>query len=105
MATVMPARRPRAESFCIHEDAPSTADTEMNESAALQHDDEVDREDDAEDADGQESECSESSEEETAETSRHIQDDMDRLQDTFAGFRHKYRLIKRIGEGSDGPLP
>ncbi len=99
MATVIPARRHRAESFCIHEDAPSTADTEMNESA-LQEDDEAEQEDDlVEEADGHESEYSESSEEEAPESSHHIQQDMERLQNTFAGFRQKYRLIKRIGEG------
>lgn len=28
-----------------------------------------------------------------------VQNDMDQLQNTFPGFRQKYRLIKRIGEG------
>jgi cell division control protein 7 len=126
MATVVSARRRRpdsfraealAQSFRIHEDAPSTEDTEMNESP-LQDDDaeaepdadddvDVDAEQDGsepvdEDVDVQESEYSESSEDEAADDS-HFQQDMERLQNCFAGFRQKYRLIKRIGEGSHSP--
>ena len=70
----------------------------MNESA-LQEDDEPEQDDMGEEPDAQESECSESSDDEAVESS-HIQQDMERLQNTFAGFRQKYRLIKRIGEGS-----
>ncbi len=105
MATVVPARRRRPESFRaetqsfrIHEDAPSTQDTddtEMNESA-VQDDDEPDQED------AQESEDSESSEEDAPDDS-HFQQDMERLQNCFVGFRQKYRLIKRIGEGWHAP--
>lgn len=100
MATVMPAVGRRADSFSIHEDAQSTADTEMNESA-LQEDVEVDQEDDelAEDADGGESEYSESSDDETTCDSQVLRD-MEKLQNAFAGFRQNYRLIRRIGEGS-----
>jgi cell division control protein 7 len=102
MATVMPARRRRAESFRIHEDAPSTEDTEMNESA-LQDDDGADQDGEPLDEDGHESEYSESSEEDAPDDS-HFQADMEKLQDAFAGFRQKYRLIKRIGEGSRPPV-
>jgi cell division control protein 7 len=28
-----------------------------------------------------------------------VQDDMEKFQETFKGIRHRYRLIKRIGEG------
>lgn len=104
MATVVPARRRRADSFRtetqsfrIHEDVPSTEDTEMNESAP-QEDDDVEEEGDPVDEDGQKSEYSDSSEEEGAEDDRVIED-MEKLQNCFAGFRQKYRLIKRIGEG------
>ncbi|KAK4097047.1 kinase-like protein [Parathielavia hyrcaniae] len=105
MATVAPARRPRddlfqaeSQSFRIHEDAPSTGDTEMNESA-LQDDYEAKHGDDALEEDGQESEYSESSDDEVPENS-HIHHDMEKLQNCFSGFRQKYRLIKRIGEGT-----
>lgn len=91
--------RTEAQSFRIHEDVPSTEDTEMNESAP-QINDEVEQE--AELEDGQETEYSESSEDE-APADGHFQQDMERLQDSFAGFRQKYRLIKRIGEGSRLP--
>ncbi|KAK7409114.1 Cell division control protein 7 [Neonectria punicea] len=40
----------------------------------------------------------ESSEDETVD--RSVQADMDKLQSDFPGFRNKYRLIKRIGEGT-----
>ncbi|EAQ92102.1 hypothetical protein CHGG_00337 [Chaetomium globosum CBS 148.51] len=105
MATTIPASRRRAESlrtepqsFRIHEDVPSTEDTEMNESAPQVNDD-VEQETELLEEDGQESEYSESSEDE-APADGHFQQDMERLQDSFAGFRQKYRLIKRIGEGT-----
>lgn len=100
----MTARRRRADSFRIHEDAPSTEDTEMNESALLgdgagEPEGEL-ADDDGADCNG--TECSESSEDEAADD-RQIHYDMERLQNTFAGFRQNYRLIKRIGEGSHHP--
>jgi len=105
MATPMPARRRHAEtyqaetpSFTIHEDAPSTEDTEMNESA-LHDDDETERGVELLEEDGQESEYSESSDDGVPENS-YIQQDMEKLQNCLAGFRQRYRLIKRIGEGS-----
>ncbi len=87
------ARRRRADSFEIHEDVPSTEDTEMNdeipeEEAIMEHE---------EDIEDQESNYSDSSEDEPID--RTVQDDMERLQDCFPRFREKYRLIKRIGEG------
>jgi hypothetical protein len=51
-----------------------------------------------EDADDQESNYSESSEEEAVVDSN-IAHDMEKLANTYPGFRHRYRLIKRIGEG------
>jgi cell division control protein 7 len=106
MATVMPARRRRPESFQaeavsfrIHEDAPSTEDTEMNESALQDEEADPDAdllEDEEED---EESDYSKSSDDEVPDSSN-VQQDMERLQNCFVGFRQKYRLIKRIGEGS-----
>lgn len=54
----------------------------------------------------QQAEEEENGEEDDGETSedepidRGVQADMDKLQDDFPGFADKYRLIKRIGEGS-----
>ncbi len=45
---------------------------------------------------GPESEESDSNEELVDQT---VQEDMEKLQSAFPGFRDKYRLIKRIGEG------
>ncbi len=136
MATLVSARRRRAESFRaepfgqqqqsfrIHEDAPSTEDTEMHDSPRQDEDDELDDHDDHDDRDEDgeddvdddddtehqhngsepvdedaESEYSESSEEDAPDDG-HFQQDMERLQNCFVGFRQKYRLIKRIGEGT-----
>lgn len=99
MAAAM--HRPAEDTFDIHEDA-RTEDTEVMV--------------DEEDLDGQdatiigepeeeevveevieEEEEDESSEDEHVESS--VQADMDRLQEDFPGFRDRYKLIKRIGEG------
>ncbi|KAJ4286196.1 Cell division control protein 7 [Collariella sp. IMI 366227] len=98
----MPARRHRAdsfraESFRIHEDVPSTEDTEMNESAL--HDDEMGHDAEQADEDGQESDEDESSEDDAPDDSQ-ITHDMEKLQKAFHNFRSNYRLIKRIGEGT-----
>ncbi len=93
MATIT-SRRRREEPFHIHEDAPSTADTEMNEDPREEEDGDVEQEENAE---GQQSEYDDSSEDEQVDGT--VQEDMERLQDSFPGFREKYRLIKRIGEG------
>ncbi len=52
----------------------------------------------ADDARVPESEDSESDDDEPI--NRAVQEDMEKLQNAFPGFRDKYRLIKRIGEGS-----
>ncbi|KAK0736696.1 kinase-like domain-containing protein [Apiosordaria backusii] len=107
MATLTPTppRRRRGESFRIHEDVPSTEDTEMNEHDF--HDEEADdreAEHDVEQVEEQEQEEQESEYTESSDdditVDRDIQYDMDKLQDSFPGFRSKYRLIKRIGEGT-----
>jgi cell division control protein 7 len=104
MTTIAPARRRLAEDpFQIHEDVPpSTQDTDMNEHEGVEEDEEAEGEP-MEDADDQESNYSESSEEE-AVVDTNIQHDMEKLANTYPGFRHRYRLIKRIGEGML-PLP
>ena len=91
MATV--TRHRRVDSFDIHEDVPSTEDTEMNEEIQ-EEDGGMEQDDDVED---QESIFSDSSEDEPVDGQ--VQDDMDRLQDCFPRFRERYKLIKRIGEG------
>lgn len=91
-------RSRRAESFRIHEDVPSTEDTQVNEDVMeMDEDDEeeyLNRQNKEED---QQSELSDSSEDEAMDTN--VQIDMEKLQNCFPGFKHKYRLIKRIGEG------
>lgn len=66
----------------------------MNDEVA--QDGEEDDANQADDLDDQESNYSESSDE---DVDANVQLDMERLQDCFPGFRSKYRLIKRIGEG------
>lgn len=95
MATAM--LRPMEDSFDIHEDA-RTEETEV-----MVDEDEVDGQDAAtivgepEGEEEAEEEEEESSDDEHVESS--VQTDMDRLQEDFPGFRDRYRLIKRIGEG------
>lgn len=93
-------RRRRAEdSFQIHEDVPSTGDTQVDdESMADEQEEYEDEEDHHGEAEDQQSVISGSSAEEVIDTN--VQVDMEKLQNTFPGFRHKYRLIKRIGEGT-----
>lgn len=43
-------------------------------------------------------------EEEESDEEEILDDDMRRLQDAFPGFRRKYKLIKRIGEGLWAPM-
>ncbi|KAK0610953.1 kinase-like domain-containing protein [Immersiella caudata] len=99
MTTVAPARRVQAEyPFEIHEDVPpSTQDTDMSTHEEMEADEEAEGEQ-PEDADDQQSNYSESFEEEVVDGN--IQQDMEKLANTYPGFRHRYRLIKRIGEGT-----
>ncbi|KAL0940108.1 cell cycle protein [Colletotrichum truncatum] len=95
MATA--TRKRSREAFEIHEDPPHarTEDTEMVPGS--EHQTEVEEDDDADDA---ENDCSDESSDEDDIVDSTVQRDMERLQDCFPGFRHKYRLIKRIGEGT-----
>jgi cell division control protein 7 len=85
------------DSFDIHEDA-RTEETEV-----MVDEDEVDGQDATTVGEPEEEEVvaeeeeEESSEDEHVETS--VQADMERLQEDFPGFRDRYKLIKRIGEG------
>ncbi|KAK1960785.1 kinase-like protein [Colletotrichum sublineola] len=96
MATA--TRRRSREAFEIHQDPPHarTEDTEMMADSE-QHTEELDQDEEADDVENDPSD--ESSDEDDVVDSG-VQRDMDRLQDTFPGFRQKYRLIKRIGEGT-----
>ncbi|KAH0489458.1 hypothetical protein TgHK011_009886 [Trichoderma gracile] len=105
MATAM--LRPVEDGFDIHEDA-RTEETEVmvdeddvdGQDAATIGEPEVEEEpaEEEEEEEEQEEEEEESSDEEQVESS--VQADMDRLQQDFPGFRDRYRLIKRIGEGT-----
>lgn len=46
----------------------------------------------------------EDEDEDESEEEEILDDDMRRLQDAFPGFRRKYKLIKRIGEGMYRPV-
>jgi cell division control protein 7 len=91
-------RRRAEENFRIHEDVPSTEDTQVNDESMADEQEDYDEDDDQQgEADDQQSDDSGSSAEEVVDTN--VQIDMEKLQNSFPGFRHKYRLIKRIGEG------
>ncbi|EJP71030.1 cell division control protein [Beauveria bassiana ARSEF 2860] len=97
------AMHQRAEIFDIHEDA-ATEETEMmlddehiQELDRATHDEEEILEGEKEEGE-QRVEYDDSSEEDNIEDS--VQADMDKLQRDFPGFHDKYRLIKRIGEGT-----
>lgn len=62
---------------------------ELSEEEVAEEEEEEMEEDEAED---------ESSDDEAVDSA--VQGDMDRLQSDFPDFRKRYRLIKRIGEGS-----
>jgi cell division control protein 7 len=93
-------RRRRAASFEIHEDVPSTEDAEMMRDD-VQRSEAYTEEPEEADEDMQEADGDSESGEETVEDG--VQIDMEKLQDSFPGFRQKYRLIKRIGEGLRSP--
>lgn len=106
-------RRRRPHDFDIHEDGPSTEDTEMN-TDALGEEAEIEeyaQEGVAQDEQGQELDADQETEQDQEEgvdeddeddmsEEEVLDEDMRKLQDAFPGFRRKYRLIKRIGEGT-----
>lgn len=96
-------RRHTEEPFDIHEDA-RTEETEVMAEDDVRTEEAIppteELEPDTQEEEGLEEEdddAEESSEDEAVD--RGVQDDMDKLQSDFPGFRDKYRLIKRIGEG------
>ncbi|KAI0157147.1 kinase-like protein [Hypoxylon sp. FL1284] len=107
-------RRVAKEPFQIHEDAYVNGTSEAEEptqSQSLQTDeqydenedhddplaeDEEDQENPAEDEDG----CETDSSDDSDEIDLSVQHDMDKLEATFPSCKGKYRLIKRIGEGT-----
>lgn len=111
MATATRRRQPN--DFDIHEDGPSTEDTEMNTDGAGEEEveeeeyaDEVEveaeepgDEEQIQDPEGEPESEQEQPEDEFSEDEA-MDEDMRKLQDAFPGFKHKYRLIKRIGEGT-----
>lgn len=122
-------RRRRPDDFQIHQDGPSTEDTEMNTDVVGGREEEyLDDEDqdqdqeqeqeqgkergaraarrDVDEEEDEEPELDEDEEdEEESDEEEILDDDMRRLQDAFPGFRRKYKLIKRIGEGVWNPTP
>ncbi|XP_044717691.1 kinase [Hirsutella rhossiliensis] len=95
-----------AESFEIHEDARTEETVVMADDEAASAGSEEPRPDDDDDNQGEATETQEmeadeeqqGSEDDRVESS--VQADMDRLQRDYPGFKEKYRLIKRIGEGT-----
>ena len=67
-------------------------DVRTEETEVMEDDEGLDQDQEEEDDDDDEA-----SDEEQIESS--VQADMDKLTEDFPGFRDKYRLIKRIGEG------
>ncbi|KAI0010727.1 kinase-like protein [Xylariaceae sp. FL0662B] len=104
-------RRLVKEAFQIHEDEPivTTSDVEESTQSHTQYadDDEYDDplEEEAEDEEQEnhvveEDDCDTDSSDDGDEIDLSVQQDMDKLQDTFPSFKDHYRLIKRIGEGT-----
>lgn len=118
MATATRRRGPH--DFDIHEDGPSTEDTEMNTDAlgedaevdedaqegAPQHEQEQEQDlgADQETEQDQDEGVDEEDEDDMSEEEV-LDEDMRKLQDAFPSFRRKYRLIKRIGEGTRATNP
>ncbi|KAL7620101.1 Cell division control protein 7 [Parahypoxylon ruwenzoriense] len=102
------------EPFHIHEDDANPAETSDVEGSTRSHNQRTEDEYDdhgeplAGDADDDEQEnhpeeedgCETDSSEDSDEIDLCVQHDMDKLQATFLDFKDKYRLIKRIGEGT-----
>ncbi|KAI6088369.1 kinase-like protein [Hypoxylon rubiginosum] len=106
-------RRVAKEPFQIHEDqyTRDTSDVEESQSQTIRGDEQYDENDDhedmlAEDEEEQENPadddegCETDSSEDSDEIDLTVQHDMDKLEATFPSFKEKYRLIKRIGEGT-----
>ncbi|CRK29385.1 hypothetical protein BN1723_018397, partial [Verticillium longisporum] len=98
-------RRRAGDAFEIHEDVPRTEDTEMMVESELRTEEAVPEEvpeevPDDKYADSEYPSDGSSLTSEEPEVDSGVQQEMDRLQEVFPGFRNQYRLIKRIGEGT-----
>jgi cell division control protein 7 len=80
--------------FEIHEDGPETDNVTPEEHYASE-----DEDGDDQDQDEEQDRYSEDSDGSDGIVDASVQEDMDRLQDTFKGIRDRFRLINRIGEG------
>ena len=101
MSTTVRRRRP--EEFQIHEDVPSSEDTQMNTDALAEEEEEEDAEQDEQEEE-QEPELEE--DEEESDGDEDMDEELRTLQNAFPpGFKQKYRLQKRIGEGKSRPRP
>ena len=99
MATAATRRFKPPTSFTIREDTPTEDD---NASMAMDEDAETEERTDVEPEEGEsdnESSFSESGASEDDAVSDQVTQDMIKLQEGIPGFKDKFRLIKRIGEG------
>ncbi|ORY60745.1 kinase-like domain-containing protein [Pseudomassariella vexata] len=108
MATTSRRRVPK-EPFHIHEDEPANGSdmdelteshTQVRADAGADNGQQFDHDDDQEDDEDAEQECDSESSDETEPIDLTVQEDMEKLNQTFPAFKDNYRLIKRIGEGT-----
>lgn len=83
--------------FEIHEDGPETDNATQEERYASE-----DEEGDDQDQDDEQDRYSEDSDGSDGIVDAGVQQDMERLQETFKGIKDRFRLINRIGEGLRG---
>ncbi|KAI1338147.1 kinase-like protein [Xylariaceae sp. FL0016] len=116
MASAMSRRRVAKEPFQIHQDQPTYELSDVEESPRSQTqraddnaydeptEDDLEESDDQEnrdeDQENQDEECDTDSSDGNESIDLTVQNDMEKLQNTFSSFKDNYRLIKRIGEGT-----
>lgn len=110
------SRRRADRDFEIHRDAePSTGDTDVNTDAVdkahdkrrrsrkrreqLEEEQETSVEDEEEDEEDEEDDDDDDDDDQPEGPDQVLDQDMRKLQRSFPGFKNKYRLIKKIGEG------
>lgn len=108
-------RHRKAKDFDIHEDDPTTEDadadmrTEAEDDEAYAHEDHDDQPEEEQEEEQEEEHEQVEDDEAEAEADmseeEELDDDMRKLQTAFNGFKHQYRLIKRIGEGMSTSRP
>jgi len=89
------------QAFAIHEDAPTDEAEMIDESEQRTEEVRPESEGAVSGEEGEEEEPSDETESSDDEVSApdHVAQDMEKLQRSIPGFKEKYRLIKRIGEG------